>query len=235
MTEEQIRQLLSQLWDKAEVKKIPEGEQKTPDYELIFFNREKVYIEFKNKIDPVESYIKNSTLPSGEVESFSSGIHKNNSLDKRIRTASKQLEGYQGFRFVLLMTEIPEQEIMHLFYGARIVVWTSDRMSQAPSCYYARNSAYFTKYSNIDGVILLNQINKRLMMGLYLNTRSSNDLSNILESQFCRPYKDRLFYPKETEDIIIPPNTSNPEQWVTENHEECRLIDLERHTTYSFL
>ena len=177
-------------------KKIPESNEKTPDF--LIEQEETVLIELKEKNDSKETYQEQKQVLEGdEVYEHIASTGHNNRISDVIDYGIKQLQNKKSkhncdFCLLFLVANGVAQgsqaeQIMSTLYGKKNVVNFESQSNIAVSCYYANFSSFFRYRDILDGAFLA--ANERVI--LLLNDQSPNFI-NFKNSDFIKKFHGKI-------------------------------------------
>lgn len=177
------------------VSKIPESDEKTPDF--LIDQEERVLIELKEKKDKEELHeSKESVLSEGEIYEHFHTMGHNKRISGVISYGIKQLATQKentksDFCFLFLVANgvSPSNQIEKVYstlYGKMEVIDFESKSNIALRCYYAYYSEFYKYRDVIDGVFLAGNGSVRLLLNdkspRYLKLKESKFITKFVES-----------------------------------------------------
>jgi hypothetical protein len=177
-------------------KKIPESNEKTPDF--LIEQEETVIIELKEKNDSEEKYKEQKeTLENDEVYEHIASTGHNNRISGVITGGIKQLQNKKSkhdcdFCLLFLVANGVAQgsqaeQIQATLYGKKNVIDFDSQSNFVVSCYYANFSDFFRYKNTLDGAFLADE--KRVI--LLLNDQSPNFIK-FKNSDFIKKFHEKI-------------------------------------------
>lgn len=161
-TEEMVRKFLEEHFG-LQVEKIPECEQKTPDF-FVHNGEEKYLIEVKEKeSNPEISQGREKALSNGELYEIAQSIEPKTTLANIVRSGKRQIDSFvedeNTFRIIWvhcsgLAYSATKDQILSGIYGSETVVDWGNEGAFSGTCYYFNESQFFRYRDDIDAVIV---------------------------------------------------------------------------------
>lgn len=186
---------------KLKARKIPESNEKTPDF--IITDDVNILVELKEKQDDQKDYNKReSTFANDEIFEHVQKLGYRNRLSGIIGSAAKQLEAQKEktnskfcFVFIVMTGISPNAQISQFsstLYGKKNILNTTPEGSGYMECYYFTYSD-FHKYADIiDGVFLV----KSGYLELLINDKSPR-YNDVINSRFVNRFQGYITDPIE--------------------------------------
>jgi len=188
-----------------QAEKIPESEEKTPDF-FLESNGKKILIELKTKLDDSNLLKKQEEVyRQSKIFEHIDVLERKNSISGRTKKAYKQLSKQKkvynaDFCFVSFLirgqclSNQYEQILSTLFGSKNIVLMGDDFDNGIKKCYYYSNSDFFNYKDILDGAFII--INNSYT--LCINTHSVN-YKELKKSEFLKLFNERVLDPLEQE------------------------------------
>ena len=160
--EEIVKKVLEEYFG-LQVEKIPECEQKTPDF-FAHNGGEKYLVEVKEKeSNPEMAQGREEALSNGELYEIAQSIEPRATLASIIRSGKHQIDSFvddeNTFRIVWvhcsgLACSATKEQILSGIYGSETVIDCGNEEAFLRTCYYFNESQFFRYRADIDAVIL---------------------------------------------------------------------------------
>ncbi len=202
-TEEMVKRVLEENFHLT-VQKIPECENKTPDF-FATYKDEAYLIEVKDKGDnPVEIENREADFSKGELFEISKSLNYKSVLNNIVYSGKKQIDAYvennQTFRIVWIHCsgmsyEATREQIISGIYGSVTLADFGNKKAFSGLCYYFNESHFFKYKETIDAVIISCK-NEEVQMMLNNHSPRFNAIKN---SMLAKCFNLGLYNPIEKE------------------------------------
>lgn len=221
-----------------EAKKIPESNDESPDF-IASYGSTKCLIELKTKLDDLDKEReRDQTISSGRVYDESNDISYQNTIAKRVRKASKQLNSLAqdvDFKLVFLLAlgnkpDVQLKQFEMTLYGKVNLFDLDGNSNQMKSCFYFGESSFFRYRDRLDGAIV-----STLEKGRLCINNHSPKYQAFKESELLKAFGEGVIDPVELEKkgaaYIVDGNVNRSDKaevlsFVQKKYGKPRLIDL---------